>query len=125
MDEYYKPDKILENTDSVIFFESSSTNDRKVHIGELWQFLAYLNKGIENKSNIYFVLFLCGTSKYPPKVDKEFKRLRYYYQEYTIKESELKKLKGIYIMNQNDVNIAELTIEKIKTFKRIDEENTI
>ena len=61
----------------------------------------------------------------PPKVDKEFKRLRYYYQGYTIKESELKKLKGIYITNQNDVNIAELTIEKIKTFKRIDEENTI
>ena len=66
LDEYYKPDKILENMDSVIFFESSSTNDRKVHIGELCQFLAYLNKGIENKSNIYFVLFLCGTSKYPP-----------------------------------------------------------
>lgn len=122
--EFYNPDKILENEDSIIFFESSSTGDRKVHIGELIQFLTYVSLGVE-KRHIFFVLFLCGESKSSPSVDSEIQRLRYYYKNYSMKNTEREKIKGIYIVNQKDVNIAELTIEKIKTFKRIDEENTI
>ncbi len=116
---FYNPDKILENEDSIIFFESSSTSDRKVHIGELIQFLTFVSHGIENR-NIYFVLFLCGTAKYPPKVDKELDRLRYYYKNFSMKNSECAKIKGIYLENQLEIDIRNLTLEKIKKFKRID-----
>ena len=118
--EFYAPDKIMENNDTVIFFESSSTGDRKVHIGELTQFLSYVNSGIETKKNIYYVLFLCGNSKSSPTVEKEYDRLRYYFENNTMKNSERNKIKGIYIANQNDVDISKLTLSQIKDFKRID-----
>ena len=118
--EFYKPDKILENEKSVIFFESSSTGDRKVHIGELIQFLTYVSLGIE-KRDMYFVLFLCGEAKSSPKVHEEVKRLNYYYQNFSMKNSERAKIKGLYVANQEDEDIANLTLEKIKKFRRIDE----
>jgi len=117
---YYAPDKVMENTDAVIFFESSSTGDRKVHIGELTQFLSYVNLGVETKPNIYYVLFLCGQSKNAPTVEKEQERLNYYFENHVIKNSERKKIKGLYIANQNEVDITNLTLKKISEFKRID-----
>ena len=114
---FYMPDKILESSDSVIFFESSSTGDRKSHIGELFQFLTYVNNGIEVKNNIYFVLFLCGDSKSSPNVKREVKKLRYYYQNFSMKNNERAKIKGIFVSNQQD--ITDLSLEKIKKFDRI------
>ena len=119
---YYTPDKIVEDedTDAVIFFESSSTGDRKAHIGELTQFLSYVNLGVETRRNIYYVLFLCGQSKNSPTVEKEQERLRYYFENYTMKIGERSKIKGLYIANQKGVKIEDLTLEKIKEFNRID-----
>ena len=117
---FYNPDMILENDDTVIFFESSSTGDRKVHIGELTQFLSYVNLGVEEKKKIYYVLFLCGNSETSPTVEKEYDRLRYYFENHTMKNSERNKIKGMYIANQNDVDISKLTLEQIEKFKRID-----
>ena len=119
--EFYAPDMIMENGDTVIFFESSSTGDRKVHIGELTQFLTYMTSGVEQKENVYFVLFLCGNSKTSPTVDTEYDRLRYYYKNFSMKNSEHDKIKGIYIANQSESNITKLTLDDIKRYKRIDQ----
>jgi len=119
--EFYKPDVVLENIDTVVFFESSSTGDRKVHIGELTQFFIYINSGAEQKENVYFVLFLCGNSKTSPTVDTEYDRLRYYYKNFSMKNSEHDKIKGIYIANQSESDITKLTLDDIKRYKRIDQ----
>lgn len=120
--EFYTPDVVLENEDTVIFFESSSSSDRKVHIGELTQFLTYVNLGEEKKENIYFVLFLCGNSVNPPTVDKEYERLHYYYQNFSMRNNCRAKIKGLYIAKQENVNVSNLTVADIKKYKRIDEE---
>lgn len=120
--QYYIPDKVLRNKDSIIILESSSTGDRKVHVGELTQFLTYVSCCNENL-DFYFVLFLCGNSNNSPKKESEKERLKYYYNNYSIKNIDRKKIKGIYVANQNATNIEELTLEKIKTFERIDEED--
>ena len=38
-EEYYNPDLYFKNENEVVFVEHSSTGDRKVHIGELCQFV--------------------------------------------------------------------------------------
>ena len=119
---FYIPDVVLENndTDAVIFFESSTTNDRKVHIGELTQFLTYINTGQEKRGNAYLVLFLNGCSASSPTAETEFQRLQYYFNNFMMKNSERDKIKGIYIANQSEVDICKLTLDSIKEFKRID-----
>ena len=41
---YYNQDLYFENDDEVVFIEHSSTGDRKVHIGELCQFVTATSK---------------------------------------------------------------------------------
>ncbi len=114
---FYHPDKILKKDNSIIILESSSAGDRKVHIGELTQFLTYVSC-CDRNIDIYFVLFLCGDSKTAPKVENEIERLRYYYNNYPMKNSDREKIKGVYINWQNEVGT--LTLEQIKKFDRVD-----
>ncbi|WOC33500.1 MULTISPECIES: hypothetical protein [Caproicibacterium] len=96
--------------------ESSSTGDRKVHIGELMQFLTFVSLEYANIKNISFILFLCGSGKNPPTVNTEYTRLKYFFDNYHIKPEALKKIKGIYI---TDTTNYVLDIKTISTMKNI------
>ena len=117
---FYKPDAILENSNSVIICESSSGGDRKVHIGELMQFLSYVNGEKESKDNVYWILFLCGNGSTSPKVLQEQKRLHFYFKNFSMKNSERKRIKGMYVTNQKNTDISNLDLSQIKKFFRID-----
>lgn len=59
-DPKYTPDSVCGDENTEFILESSSTFDRKVHIGELIQFLTYVSTTRNRKPNYFFVLFLCG-----------------------------------------------------------------
>lgn len=112
----YHPDAIFTKSKTIIILESSSTGDRKVHIGELIQFIEFVEHD-KNYEDYYFVLFLCGRSKTSPDVKNEVKRLEACLP--CIKCCIKSKIKGIYIANQDKVELGSLNMEKIKSFKKV------
>lgn len=111
--DFYKPDCVFENGKDVIIVESSSTGDRKVHIGEMVQFIEYASS-MKDKC-FYFVLFLCGTSKTSPKANTVKGRLEYYYSSCAINKND--NIKGIYVVEQKEVDITKLSISSLYTWK--------
>lgn len=111
----YNPDKVFERGETVVVFESSSTGDRKVHIGEMIQFLSNIVPNSRWKE-CYFVLFLCGK----PDQYNEINRLQNIYDSYPPSKNNRNKIAGIYVQRQpSDDELKELAIEKIKGFGRL------
>jgi hypothetical protein len=75
--EYYNPDLAIENNENIIVLEHSSSGDRKVHIGELCQFIEFARNSTANKK-INMILLLDGAVDNSPKAEMEFQRLKYY-----------------------------------------------
>jgi len=99
-----------DNEDEVCIFESSSTSNRKVHIGELIQFLTYvINANDKNKYSL--ILFPCGNSDTSPNVNDEKERLRYYYDNFPLSKKQKEKIKMIKITDQSK-NLNNPDIEK-------------
>lgn len=118
--DYYQPDKIftsINNKMEFIVMESSSTGDRKVHIGELLQFLTFVSSKDIYIEKATYILFLCGKGKSSPTVNGEYNRLKYYFDNYPIKPEVLKKIKGIYITDTKDY--SSLDISKINNMKNV------
>jgi hypothetical protein len=115
---YYHPDLTLENKSHLIIFESSSTGDRKVHIGELVQFLTYINSNsIYNEYS--FILSLCGASETSPSIQEEIGRLQYYYDSFPLSKVKRSQIKKIAVVDQNDFDWANLDEEIISSMKGI------
>lgn len=102
----YKPDCVLANENTEYFLESSSTGDRKVHIGELIQFLTYISTVTERKENYYFILFLCGKGKYAPRAALEYERLKFYFDHYSMPENIKESIAGIYVVDSEKVSMS-------------------
>ena len=109
--EYYSPDAILKNNNIQVVCESSSTGDRKKHIGELLQFVTLVCDEKQENQDFYFVLFINTESKKGCSADKESNRLKYYFDRTSISREKLRKIKGIYVVNQHDVDITNISIE--------------
>lgn len=115
--EKYNPDVAVKKDKTVIIMESSSTGDRKVHIGELAQFLAFVNSDTEYEE-FYYVLLLCGVSENSPKEATELSRLQFYYDNYPISKNKREKIKGIYIKEEKSDKLT-LTLDEIKKYECI------
>lgn len=75
----YRPDLSFADQDGKVIcvIESSSTNDRKVGVGELCladKFFA------DNKTDGVLIFSLCGKSEYPPRPDTQASYLKPYFQ---------------------------------------------
>ena len=115
-DNMYHPDAVFEKGGHLVILESSSTNDRKPHIGELMQFLSFVSK--DDKYKEYsFALFLCGKGKGRPKVSTEIKRLQHYYDSFPISKAVRDKIKEIAVAEQEGMD---LKIETIEGFSRLE-----
>lgn len=113
---FYRPDAVFKKDDTVVILESSTTNDRKVHIGELIQFLTFV-KNDKKFAAFYFVLFLAGDGEKSPKQDKEIERLQHYFDCYQMQDKMKAKIKKIAIAKQpQKEELGQLTIERIKSF---------
>ena len=93
---YYSPDAILKNNNIQVVCESSSTGDRKIHIGELLQFITMVCDEEDENQVFYFILFIYTDSKSGCSADKEAERLRYYFDRVSISRKKLNKIKGVY-----------------------------
>ena len=75
----YKPDLSFKDEEGnvVCVIESTSTNDRKVGVGELCLADKYFT---DNKSEGILIFSLCGKSQYPPRPDTQSQYLEPYFQ---------------------------------------------
>lgn len=110
---FYSPDCVFEKENVIIVAESSSTGDRKVHIGELIQFIEYAHS-MKNK-DFYYFLFLCGENVTSPRAETEKPRLKHYYDSYAVNKSD--NIKGIYVVDQDKVVITKLRISDLSMWK--------
>lgn len=107
---YYNPDLVLEINNEVVVLEHSSTGDRKVHIGELSQFIEFtVNCKIEKEFSM--ILLLDGEGDNPPDVKKEAERLRYYINALFNDKLEYVNFIGVI---RYDNSLSGLTLKKIK-----------
>ena len=128
--DFYSPDIVFKKkcrekaASTMLFVESSSTGDRKVHIGEIAQFVAYISENIDKTCEVEytFMLFLAGkkTKKTvsPPTAYNEKDRVLFYFE--VLASDEVKnRVNGVYVIDQEDkgVNIRNLTIEGLKDWK--------
>lgn len=109
---YYNPDLYFENDDEVVFIEHSSTGDRKVHIGELCQFVTATSKLPKN-----MILVLDGEGEDSPSVEGEKDRLKYYFES-SFKDSLVKNIKFIGVI-KNEVSISGLTFNDLKKICKV------
>lgn len=109
---YYNPDLYFENDDEVVFIEHSSTGDRKVHIGELCQFVTATSKLPKN-----MILVLDGEGENSPSVEGEKDRLKYYFES-SFKDSLVKNIKFIGVI-KNEVSISGLTFNDLKKICKV------
>lgn len=116
--EFYKPDLVFTKDKIIIFLESSSTGDRKPHVGELTQFLSFVNCNYNKFDEFYYVLILCGNGKSPPKDDRELKRLQFFYDRFALLPCARKKIKGIYVKNQESATLS-IMLEEIQNYTSI------
>lgn len=115
--ELYRPDVVVKKDKTMVIMESSSTGDRKAHIGELTQFLEYVSSDTEFEE-FYYVLFLCGSAKNSPKKETELLRLQFYYDSFPISKRARDKIKGIYIKEEAS-KVLTLTLDEIKGYDHI------
>lgn len=116
--EYYHPDKVLANDDTIIIMECSSTYDRKTHIGELSQFLCHINTCYDEKRYI-LVIFLSCVGPNAPKATTEKERLQSIYNSTAISPLSRKKIKGIYIADYDESSIDSLSIDIIAGYESL------
>jgi len=96
----YKPDlSFADETGAVVcVIESSSTNDRKVGVGELCladKFFA------ENKIDGVIIFSLCGKSQYPPRPDTQSEYLRPYFEH--LKRGDVTHgVRTVYVIKEDD-----------------------
>ena len=104
---YYNPDLYFKNKNEVVFVEHSSTGDRKIHIGELCQF-------VTEKSDLpkSMILVLDGKGKNPPSLDGEEGRLKYYFES-SFKDSLVENIKFIGVV-KNEESISGLKLKELK-----------
>lgn len=113
--EFYYPDLTMSKEKTIVIMESSSTGDRKVHIGELIQFLSYVASD-SDFDEYYLVIFLCGNGKNPPAEDSEIRRLQFFYDKFPISREKRNKIKGIYVKKEVSKALA-LKFSEIKKYK--------
>ncbi|MEK5115141.1 hypothetical protein [Bacillus sp. FSL R5-0677] len=112
---FYTPDLIFEGIDNIVVLEHSSTGDRKVHIGELTQFIEYsVNSDSGSKKSL--IIFLDGKSKNAPKKEIEQKRLKFYVDNvFSLNPSYLENIFFIgvtkYMKKLNNLSFDELSKE--------------
>lgn len=109
--EYYNPDLVLEEDDEIIILEHSSTGDRKVHIGELSQFIDF---SINHKSDKMFdmILLLDGEGDNKAISKYEAERLRYYIEN--VFRDKLDKVNFIGVIKY-DCELIGLSLGEIKS----------
>lgn len=75
----YKPDRSFkdESGEVICVIESSSTNDRKVEVGELCLADKFFSG---NKTDGVLIFSLCGKSDHPPRPDTQTKYLEPYFR---------------------------------------------
>ena len=66
--EFYKPDLVFTKDKIIIFLESSSTGDRKPHVGELTQFLSFVNCNLINLMSFIMYLFFVAMANLHQKM---------------------------------------------------------
>lgn len=111
----YHPDKVFEKDTTVIVFESSSSGDRKTHIGEMIQFFSYIVPNTKWEK-CYYVLYLCGE----PDEKNEFDRLQSIYDSFPFSKNNREKIAAICIQDQpSNEELRELTIEKITKLNKL------
>jgi hypothetical protein len=104
-DGYWQPDLVLINKEDnhIVVCEHSTTGDRKVHIGELIQFLAFAYKFNKKGYKYSYFLFLEGEGSSPPKKEIECSRLQYYYNIFSKNMTNATNIHHIIIYNYADV----------------------
>lgn len=123
-DSKYAPDVVYGDDTTEFILESSSTSDRKVHIGELIQFLIYVSTTGDRKQNYYFILFLCGESNNRPSAVLECKRLKAYFDNFPITETIKSSIAGIYVVDQETVPMK-LTINDFSKMEAVYERRQV
>jgi hypothetical protein len=113
--EYYNPDAILDLDNLRVVCESSSTGDRKIHIGELLQFITFVCENVHDAKEFYLVLFINSESSNGCSANKEAERLRYYFERLSLRPKNIKQIKGIYVVDQKEIDIRNIVIEDFNT----------
>ncbi|PKM53394.1 MAG: hypothetical protein CVV00_12525 [Firmicutes bacterium HGW-Firmicutes-5] len=109
---YYNPDLIFTKDENIIICEHSSTGDRKVHLGEMLQFVRFANL-IENTKRLTLFILLQGESKSPPTKRKEMIRIKEYVDFLKIQNEEMFNNidyigVGNYLEVENEKNLVEI-----------------
>ncbi len=117
---FYQPDLMFEKEGHIIICEHSSTGDRKVHIGELTQFIAFVIRNNNEYNKFSYFLFLDGMSKNSPTVEQETARLKHYYDnalEYALKSSlpTQNPIENIRVIRYSDLKNKTVCIDELKT----------
>lgn len=96
----YKPDLSFTNKDGIIVcvVESSSTNDRKVGVGELCLADKFF---FDNKTDGILIFSLCGKSQYPPRPETQALYLEPYFRHLK-RANVLYGVKEIYFISEAD-----------------------
>lgn len=98
--DFYNPDVVFKNGNKYIIMESSTTDERKVHIGEMIQFLIF-STHYSDAQEIALIIFLHGKGPKAPTILNEEPRLQYYYDNYPITKVARDKIKGIFLADKN------------------------
>ncbi|MDK3223290.1 MAG: hypothetical protein E6936_06170 [Clostridium perfringens] len=103
---FYNPDLYFKNNDEAIWIEHSKTGDRKVHIGELCQFI-----NVVSELNKNMILILDGVGETAPTPILERDRLRFYMKGFNTSLMENINFIGV-VKNKEDIN--NLTFDDLK-----------
>lgn len=101
----YRPDISIRNNDGDVtcVMESTSTNDRKVGLGEMLLAEKFF---IDNKNTGVLVFSLCGKSTSPPRPDTQYEYIKPYFEllKSQNKECGIKEIYFIYEEEFEQVN---------------------
>lgn len=112
--EFYNPDLILKDSNNTVILEHSSTGDRKVHIGELTQFIEYvMNSKDSTKKSL--IIFLDGKSDSSPTEKREHERLKFYMDRlFSLEAVRLKNIFFIGVVKYEEGNLNNLLLNDLK-----------
>lgn len=125
--EWYRPDLVLEkiqdkekdsDSKTIIIAEDSTTGDRKSHIAEIIQFITHIKNDGGNKKYYYMLFIPQKDGSEAPKVEIERKRIKYYYEEMAPDDVK-NRVEGIYVIDENVVNIEKLTLDVLENWRVI------
>jgi hypothetical protein len=104
-DDQYKPDRAFkDDADRVVcVIESSSTNDRKVGVGELCLADKFFS---DNSADGILIFSLCGRSAHPPRPDTQAKYLEPYFK-YLRRANLTHGVREIYLILEHDFSELE------------------